>query len=496
MRCDDCERFASFRPKVSIPSSTLEVPRLHQFPKAQQLVLDGDADLECYAAEIRRLQSKILLIEQKRSRLNGYLEHYRSLAAPLWKIPDEVLGLIFGYLCDGHAKLQKIGIDKPSIPVLRLSAVCSHWQSVLHSTPSLWSNFVVSFTAGGMPAFDAVKLFLERSKDVKLRVKVTFDHRGSSLRLQKMTSHPAFLALASQAHRWETLHLFGKRPEDMCILRPPFISSCPELRELRLSHFRKRENVVALDFAPMPKLTCFLAEYFHALDPAQSLPWHQLNVLKVNAKHDVPRLVELCENLRELIVDIDPRRMVRTYLPILHLLFSNPSNPAGPEADVVQKLLDALSFPSLTELDLSNFTDNDVISCTGSILVAFIEKCSSTLEYLTLENICVSDTDLLTILHKIPDPSSTKVACPLSTTFIENLSVLPQSTNPDSPILLPNLLGLYLTIRKEFDETGFTDMIISRSCISDIDKGACDLGSFEKLKLIVTAGEPVSIRKD
>ncbi|KAE9391961.1 hypothetical protein BT96DRAFT_888335 [Gymnopus androsaceus JB14] len=156
MCCADCERFDSFQPRVSIPSSISEEPRpgprrgrpqILEFTKAQQLVLDGEADLEYYAAEIRRLQSKILLIEQKRSRLDGYLEHYRCLAAPIWKIPDEVLGLIFEHVCDGHARLQKIGTEKPSIPVLRFSAVCSHWRAVLHSTPSFWSDFVVSFTA-------------------------------------------------------------------------------------------------------------------------------------------------------------------------------------------------------------------------------------------------------------------------------------------------------------------------------------------------------------
>ena len=185
MRCDDCERFDSFRPKVSIPSppSGLEAPRPHrgrpqilEFPKAQQLVLDGEADLEYYAAEIRRLQAKILLIEQKRTRLDGYLERYRSLAAPIWKIPDEVLGLIFGHLCDEHARLQKIGTEKHSVPVLRLSAVCSHWRSVLCSTPSFWSNFVVSFTADGILVFDAINLFLERSKQMLLDVSILFEH--------------------------------------------------------------------------------------------------------------------------------------------------------------------------------------------------------------------------------------------------------------------------------------------------------------------------------
>ena len=91
----------------------------------------------------------------------------------------------------------------------------------------------------------------------------------------------------------------------MCILRPPIISSFPELQTLRLVDFEECNDVCVSEFAPMPKLRSILGENFYSLHPPQRLPWYQLTQPTIHSVHDVPRLVELCENLLALSVEVD-----------------------------------------------------------------------------------------------------------------------------------------------------------------------------------------------
>ncbi|KAE9411379.1 hypothetical protein BT96DRAFT_911971 [Gymnopus androsaceus JB14] len=404
--------------------------------------------------------------------------------APIRWLPNEIFTLIFELVCVGPANLQKIQGDAP--PVLQLSAVCSHWRSVLQSAPSFWTDMDVWFDAeGNIPRFETVQLFLDQSKEKLLTLSIRFDHGGDAIQLQKILGHPAFLAIASQAHRWEFLELTGQWPEDLCILRAPVISSCPELETLQLFEFDECNDGFFLGFVSMPKLTHLPGEYFHPLHPTQDIPWHQLTRVGLDAMmHDVPRLVELCGNLLELDIHLDPHWEID--IPHLHTSTAHQNleclcimlgslNPDDPETDTLEQLLATLSFPSLTELEIINDDEppdqkQTVVRCSFGMLDNLINECSSTLEELTLHNISISDSDLIALLRNLPSLTSisiqdphiasastpVNVICPLSTAFIESLRV---KTNP---VLLPNLERISLLIRKEFDEKTLVRMINSR----------------------------------
>ncbi|KAE9411384.1 hypothetical protein BT96DRAFT_10315 [Gymnopus androsaceus JB14] len=412
-----------------------------------------------------------------------------NCTAPIRWLPNEILTLIFEHICVGPATVQKILGDAP--PVLQLSAVCSHWRSVLQSAPSLWTDIMLWFDAdGNIPRFETVRLFLEQSKEKLLTLSIHFDH-GGAIQLQKILDHPAFLAIASHAHRWEFLELTGQWPEDLCILRAPVISSCPELETLKLFEFDECDYGFVLGFVPMPKLTHLHGADFSPLHPTHSFPWHQLTRLGLDAiMHSVPRLVELCENLLDLDIHVDPRWEI--HVPHLHISTTHPnlkclciklrsSDPDDPETQILGQLLAALSFPSLTELEIINDSHESpnekqaVVHCSFDMLEIFINKCSSTLEELALHDVSISDSDLTALLRNLPsltsisiqDPHTTSagtpidVICPLSTAFINSLRV---KTNP---VLLPNLERISLVIRKEFDERTLIRMINSRWSIHD-----------------------------
>ncbi|KIK66084.1 hypothetical protein GYMLUDRAFT_110486, partial [Collybiopsis luxurians FD-317 M1] len=61
----------------------------------EQILSDGERDLKDYSAEIDRLQSKSLPLQQERAYLVRYLDHLRSSIAPIWGLPNELLAEIF-----------------------------------------------------------------------------------------------------------------------------------------------------------------------------------------------------------------------------------------------------------------------------------------------------------------------------------------------------------------------------------------------------------------
>ncbi|KAE9411378.1 hypothetical protein BT96DRAFT_1011204, partial [Gymnopus androsaceus JB14] len=429
MQSTDCDHVDVFRPKVYIEKRnphrgrpSMDHPELS---KARQVILDGEKDLKRYADEIRRFRSEILLLEQKSTQLEECLGHYSSLVAPIWMIPDDVLILIFEYLCVEHANLQKIQGDAPS--VLQLSAVCSHWRSVLQFSPSLWTDIVVSFNAEGMPQLETVQLFLERSKEKLLTLDIDIEHGDDAMRLQEIIGCPAFLAIASQAHRWASLELRVHRPEDLCILRAPIIASCPELQTLELVQLcgDEQAQTAILDFVPMPKLTDFLGEYFDPFHPTHNLPWHQLTRLVIDATYDIPRLVELCENLLDLSVRMDscdwdfddmvyqPMLTAHQNVQYLTLLLSS-SDQEDPVP--IERLLEALSLPQLTRLEIINYTahmdEPTVFNCSSGMLNSFINKCSCTLDRIAFYHISISDIDLTTFLRNTPSLTSISIQDP------------------------------------------------------------------------------------
>src|SRR6201999_2916182 len=110
----------------------------------------------------------------------------------------------------------------------------------------------VTFQRGSTPESKIVQLFLEWSKQRLLSVSINFRHGGSASQLRKNINHPAFQALVREVDRWKELRISAEAPEDLCILRPPIIKTCPQLETLILLGFNRPREPLALNFSPMP----------------------------------------------------------------------------------------------------------------------------------------------------------------------------------------------------------------------------------------------------
>ncbi len=116
--------------------------------------------------------------------------------ASIHQLPNEILLLIYELFVSGTDELEYRG---KTLLAPRLGT-CRHWRDVSLSTPSLWTHIELSpvgFALGidrekaKLHRTDLVKLYLERSRESALHIKV---HRSSP--------REAFMLLCSHSSRW------------------------------------------------------------------------------------------------------------------------------------------------------------------------------------------------------------------------------------------------------------------------------------------------------
>ncbi|KAF9061625.1 hypothetical protein BDP27DRAFT_1234902, partial [Rhodocollybia butyracea] len=204
-----------------------------------------------------------------------------SLLSPIRKLPNETLSRIFKHVCEENL-LQcnpwleeednpPTDITSPVIthlPAMAVGSVCSRWRALALSSPSLWENLAVeTHTAGwgdgeNFKGFtDAVKLYLQRSGDLPLRLALTI----YGFFISKAV--PGLEHLTQHAYGWKTFKfrgietLFNYRMSerhfpslvdlDICRHSALYLScfyDCPKLVSLSLSgHVRPRPETDLMD---------------------------------------------------------------------------------------------------------------------------------------------------------------------------------------------------------------------------------------------------------
>ncbi|KAE9393750.1 hypothetical protein BT96DRAFT_796887, partial [Gymnopus androsaceus JB14] len=92
--------------------------------------------------ELHRLQSLSRELEAQRDLLEAYMAGIRSIMSPIHKLPLELLGEIFKYICCGDIGINCIISEaEKQLPTLAVSGVCIRWYNLVTSMPALWSSF-------------------------------------------------------------------------------------------------------------------------------------------------------------------------------------------------------------------------------------------------------------------------------------------------------------------------------------------------------------------
>ncbi|THU82469.1 hypothetical protein K435DRAFT_691430, partial [Dendrothele bispora CBS 962.96] len=106
---------------------------------ASQCLIDAERDAQRCDDEIQKLEADIVSLRNRQQRIYRQIDRYRSLLAPIRKLPPEVLGHIFRLVCTGNSVAEKI-----DCPAGYLSHVCAGWRDLARTTPSLWSHISIN----------------------------------------------------------------------------------------------------------------------------------------------------------------------------------------------------------------------------------------------------------------------------------------------------------------------------------------------------------------
>ncbi|KAG7445779.1 uncharacterized protein BT62DRAFT_932946 [Guyanagaster necrorhizus] len=98
-------------------------------PTILSLIADAEEALRAFDQQTATVRAKFA----------QYLDFHRSLLTPIRLLPEDVLLKIFEHGC---VEARSTALDLNSMPWL-LTRVCSHWRSLVRSTPTLWRFFRV-----------------------------------------------------------------------------------------------------------------------------------------------------------------------------------------------------------------------------------------------------------------------------------------------------------------------------------------------------------------
>ncbi|THU85946.1 hypothetical protein K435DRAFT_374959 [Dendrothele bispora CBS 962.96] len=116
---------------------------LHDLTEISRYLSTAEHYIQDYEETIDKSEDEVLVsLRNRQKELHGQITWYRSLFAPIRRLPLEVLSRIFALVCV-ECKFSHKEIDCPST---RLSHVCAGWRELARSIPILWSHININFS--------------------------------------------------------------------------------------------------------------------------------------------------------------------------------------------------------------------------------------------------------------------------------------------------------------------------------------------------------------
>lgn len=339
-----------------------------------KLVDDAQRQMDRLQLELRRMQNLSRALEVQRELLEAYMAGLRSMTSPIHKVPQEVLGEIFKYICCGDIGVNCITPNALYTPTMTISRVCLRWYNIVTSMPVLWSSFGTQFldseTLDSDSTSSLVCLFLERSRlhpiDFSLiRRSFSFSY-----------SIPSSLVIIENTNRWRHVVIHAQESLIVKMLQPLIDDrlDLPVLTSLDLlSSFDPEEFLLGLLSFPMgcPNLRSLTLK-----GVPLNLEYPRTTITTLNltglSSGETCQIILHCPNVQNLVVknfierNIDIRAPTNIGSNTLNLTVEFGHNP-----DSLQRFCDSMICSKLTHLELSNercFSDVDHITLICSML--------------------------------------------------------------------------------------------------------------------------------
>lgn len=441
----------------------------HETTQIRELLSDVKVDMASCDDEISRLHSRLFSLQNQKRQLHSRMNAYKSLLAPIRKLPMETLTQILSDCCSTTDK-------SPTLVTLRM--VCGYWSSIISSTPWLWSALFVPFKKTGMPLLES---YLQRSGPSPL----SFD----TAQCEPEIEHDVLETLVPHSHRWQDVSfVFSYSPSDAF---NQLKGNLPLLESLGL-YFDSYDDLHGIDLTTLesiPRLHTLSLQHPY---PGLVLPFPQVIHFSLGAVHirNFLRFLVKCPNMEtakltgvhqypwdegegedegDFIVED------RTVSPIRDLFLQ-----AYDPMDVASILFSAVTFPSLNSLTIKSAEPRRPIeSWPHDAFSSFLRRSSCNLTAFTIINVSIADTDLLSLLSLLPSLTSLSIKeNAIKTTEKDHLPIPPSITDAllqslgtgvqrpfgfSQSSLLPNLRHINLKAHgSAFSDQRFVDMVKSR----------------------------------
>ncbi|KAK7439794.1 hypothetical protein VKT23_017369 [Stygiomarasmius scandens] len=400
---------------------------------------DAEQDLVSLDEEIRALKDI-------RQRVYVNLLKYRSLLAPIRRLPPELLSFIFSLVCEGgnifgmefgssaSATGWHWNPSPKSLPALTLSSVCHGWRELTFLTQKIWSHVSLDLSDnlpvltlrgsqsklwiwGTKKARSTLLLYLGRSSQSPLKIKLTLNSPKDCL---TEGSRGIINYLVQQSHRWQAISLhISKRGfllnKDLQPLFPT-VTHLPMLESFEIKCHRDG----GLDLGEAPKLFDIirnvprlkhlqLSWIDQSLPPSLGfIPWNQLVSLQLDTCRCTEglRLLSFCSNLVHVTIDfgiyIDSEVLTSSTLPKLESMWIKISFDTE---EVIQSICSYLTLPSLASLTLegsSGYETEDTVVWPIRSLADFFSRSKCTITSLRLKALSMMGEDVLALLALMP----------------------------------------------------------------------------------------------
>lgn len=390
---------------------TNRIPSNDEAAKIRRMMHEIEPEILRLEQEMNDMQSTLMRLKNEHLRLQQFRAKHSALLTPARTLPHEVLAEIFIHclvpfrdLCTYETSPTPRGVP------LYLGQICSRWRVVALSISKLWANFVIGFHGNKILDCHAEHDWIARSNDQPLEFCICWT--------TTTWRQPQYIDLITPwSVRWYdvNLHMGLADAQRLAAVK----GNLPLLRYLDLEIFYRRDKPMGnhsldiFEIAPQLRqlaLSCITSGTVRPLAPSSlKLPWTQL--IQLELRHCTLKesldILRKCHNIVEYkhSLDADETRegeeapyAVSSFIHLPHLrhLFVHlkVSSSSGVH-------LDHLVTPDLQSVHI--YGSHTSIDGPHVRLIALLQRSPCRVRSLSLQNIYISDTQLIDYLDAMPE---------------------------------------------------------------------------------------------
>ncbi|KAJ7066249.1 hypothetical protein C8F01DRAFT_1122796 [Mycena amicta] len=336
--------------------------------------------------EVHRLAQLFNEATTRRDELQGMVAAHEALVAPMRRVPDDVLRVIFVHTLPER---RNTALDSSEGPLL-LSRVCKYWRELALTTPRLWASMHLVVAPDAPDDWhpsqrnfqellhSQMEIWLERSAAVPLAISMHISFRryappvvGTSEMSRSPRPSPFLSALLGAVKRWGSIQLNLLSSLDITALSMLTEDDAPCLKSFDLAlsgPLTPEQSQYGFKFLATDSLRRFSFAGMYASLPV-TLPWRNLLFLRIRLSNSFDQtlapmafpfpFLQECTLLETLVVTTfgehtqseDTARPLSVHLPnltALNLAIFDAFNVSATSSAV-----HTLNLPALDSLDVS-----------------------------------------------------------------------------------------------------------------------------------------------